>query len=204
MTIDVFGVGVGRTGTYSLKRALNQLGLGPCHHMEEVFQDMAVQVPTWSAAARDSADWRSIYAGYRSAVDWPTASFFRELAREFPSARFILTERDPEVWVDSFCATIYKGLACKGMAPPDMHGWLDMTNEVIAKSGFPAGLERDELVSAFEAHNESVKDTIPADRLLEYSITDSWGPLCEFLGVPVPDRPFPFTNDREEFWIRVL
>ncbi len=99
--MDVIGVGVGRTGTHSLKTAINKLGLGPCHHMEEVLQNMPVQVPLWSAAVNGSPDWRTIYSGYQSAVDWPTACFYRELLKEFPFAKFVLTQRSPENWADS-------------------------------------------------------------------------------------------------------
>lgn len=96
MTLKVIGTGVGRTGTYSLKLAINQLELGPCHHMEDVLHNMPVQVPLWSAAAAGTPDWSPIYDGFQSAVDWPTACFFRELAKAFPSAIFVLTARDPE------------------------------------------------------------------------------------------------------------
>lgn len=203
MTLSVIGTGVGRTGTYSLKLALNRLGVGPCHHMEEVLHNMPVQVPLWSAAAAGEPDWSSIYDGYASAVDWPTAGFFRELLSEYPSARFILTQRDPERWADSFGATIYTLLAGRDEAPPEMRDWLDMASRVIAKTGFPPGLDQDALAEAFKAHNEAVKQTIPADQLLLFEVKQGWAPLCEFLGVPVPDEDFPRTNHREEFWDRV-
>lgn len=203
MTLSVIGTGVGRTGTYSLKLALNRLGVGPCHHMEEVLHNMPVQVPLWSAAAAGEPDWSSIYDGYASAVDWPTAGFFRELLSEYPSARFILTQRDPERWADSFGATIYTLLAGRDEAPPEMRDWLDMARRVIAKTGFPPGLDQDALAEAFKAHNEAVKQTIPADQLLLFEVKQGWAPLCEFLGVPVPDEDFPRTNHREEFWDRV-
>lgn len=203
MAIHVIGAGLGRTGTYSLKLAINQIGFGPCHHMEEVLHNMPVQVPLWAAANNDQADWDQIYDGYKSAVDWPTACFFRELAQAYPEAKFILTERDPQRWADSFGATIYKLLAGKDQAPPEMRDWLEMASGVIAKSGFPQGLEHEDLKKGFVAHNEAVKAAIPADRLLVFEVKDGWGPLCDFLGVPIPDTDFPRTNDREEFWDRV-
>ena len=203
MTIQVIGAGVGRTGTYSLKLAINQLGLGPCHHMEEVLHNMPAQVPLWFAAVIGRPDWQTIYEGFKSAVDWPTACFFRELIQEFPSAKFILTQRDPEDWADSFGATIYELLAGKDQGPPEMKEWLEMADGVIAKTGFPGGLDRDDLIRAFVAHNEAVKATIPASQLLVYSVKEGWSPLCEFLNAPVPAEPFPRTNDRAEFWDRV-
>ena len=200
MTMQVFGAGVGRTGTYSLKLAINRLGLGPCHHMEAVIHDMPVQVPLWSAALAGRADWTAIYDGFDSAVDWPTAAFFRELIAAYPSAKFVLTHRDPEDWADSFGETIYKLLAGKDHAPPHMQDWLAMAGEVLAKSGFVAGLDRDALVKGFMAHNAAVKAAIPARQLLVYEVKEGWEPLCAFLGAPVPADPFPRTNSRIEFW----
>jgi len=203
MAMNIIGAGVGRTGTYSLKLAIDQLKLGPCHHMEEVLHNMPVQVPLWSTAVAGEPDWSKIYDGYRSAVDWPTACFFRELLKAFPSARFVLTQRDPEKWADSFGATIYKLLAGRDQAPDEMQAWLDMASDVIAKTGFPAGLDRDELIQAFIAHNDAVKETIPASQLLVFEVKDGWGPLCNFLGVAAPAEVFPRTNHLEEFWDRV-
>ena len=203
MAIQVFGAGLGRTGTYSLKLALNQLGLGPSHHMEEVIHHMLVQVPLWSAALSGRPDWETIYGGYQSAVDWPTAGFIRELFAAYPSARFVLTHRSPENWADSFGATIYKLLAERDAAPPEMKAWLEMANGVMSKTGFPVGLDRDGLIRGFVAHNDAVKRAIPAGQLLVYQVKDGWGPLCKFLNVPAPSDAFPRTNDRAEFWDRV-
>ncbi len=203
MTLQVIGAGVGRTGTYSLKLALNRIGQGPCHHMEEVLRNMPEQVPLWAAAVAGEPKWQQVYAGYASAVDWPTACFYKELLQEYPQARFILTQRDPERWADSFSETIYKLLAAKDGAPEEMRDWLAMASDVIAKNGFPPGLARDELREAFIAHNDAVKATIPAGQLLVFEVKQGWEPLCDFLGVAVPDEEFPRSNHREEFWDRV-
>lgn len=203
MGLKVIGAGVGRTGTYSLKLAINQVGAGPCHHMEEVLHNMPEQVPLWASAAADKANWSTVFSGYQSAVDWPTACFFRELLKEYPVAKFILTLRDPERWANSFSATIYKLIAEKDAVPKNMRAWLDMASSVIARTGFPLGLEHDELVRAFNAHNDAVKETIPESQLLVFDVRDGWGPLCDFLEVPVPAEDFPRTNHREEFWDRV-
>lgn len=201
--MHVISLGVGRTGTYSLKLALNQLGLGPCHHMEEVLLNQATQVPLWTAAADGHPDWSAIYAGYNSAVDWPTAGFRQELAATYPTTRFILTVRNPETWADSFSATIHQLGLERDRVRDEMRPWTDVAYRVIEKTGFRIGLDRPALLRAFEAHTEAVKATIPAERLLVYQVSDGWGPLCEFLGVPVPDAPFPRSNDRGEFWQKV-
>ncbi len=200
MSLKVIGAGVGRTGTYSLKISINQLGFGPCHHMEEVLHNIPVQVPLWNAAAAGDPDWATIYEGYQSAVDWPTARFYGELAAAFPEAKFILTHRTPESWAKSFSFTIYELLSHKAEAPDDKREWLEMASRIITDTGFTQGLDEAGLMRAFTAHNEAVKAAIPAERLLVYQVKDGWVPLCGFLGVPVPDGPFPRTNDRTEFW----
>ncbi len=203
MSLKVIGAGVGRTGTYSLKLAINQLGFGPCHHMEEVLHNMPAQVPLWLAASDGSPDWRAIYDGYGSAVDWPTARFFRELNEAYPDAKFVLTVRSPESWAASYSHTIQKLVAERAQTPVEVHEWLEMVYKVISQTGFPDGLTLDQLMAAFVAHNEAVKAAIPADRLLIFEVKQGWQPLCDFLGVPVPDEAFPRTNHREEFWDRV-
>lgn len=203
MSLKIIGAGVGRTGTYSLKLAINQLGLGPSHHMEEVILNMPRQLPLWQAAVAGRPDWGAVYDGYPAAVDWPTAGFHRELYAAYPTAKFILTHRSPESWIDSFSATIYKLIAAAEAAPEAMRPWLAMGTAVIAKTGFPLGLDRAALVAAFEAHIAAVKATIPAAQLLVYQVKEGWQPLCDFLGVPVPEGPFPRSNDRGEFWDKV-
>jgi len=201
--MQVIGAGVGRTGTYSLKLAINELGLGPCHHMEAVLQNISVQVPLWNEAVNGQADWQSIYRGFDSAVDWPTACFFRELLQAYPAAKFVLTIRDPGKWADSFAATIHKLIAEKDQAPPDKQAWLEMADRVITRTGFAQGLDQEQLARAYVVHNEAVKATIPHGQLLVFAVKEGWVPLCDFLGVDIPDTPFPKTNHRAEFWDRV-
>jgi hypothetical protein len=203
MALQVIGAGVGRTGTMSLRLALNQLGLGPCYHMIELVQNLPVNVPLWLSALDGRADWATIFKGYESAVDWPTAGFYRELHAVYPSAKFVLTVRSPESWAESFSETIYKLQAGGDRAPAAMKPWFDMANGVVLKSGFPFGLDVAGLAKAFVAHTDAVKAAIPADQLLIYEVKDGWDPLCGFLGKPVPAEPFPRTNSREDFWTAV-
>jgi hypothetical protein len=198
--MKVIGLGVGRTGTLSLKVALERLGMGPCHHMEEVLQNQPAQVPLWTAALDGNPDWQAIYSGYQSAVDWPTAGFLHELAAAWPSAKFILTVRSPQSWADSFSHTIYPFLTERERIKAEMLPWIDMAARVIAKTGFVSGLDSAKLRQVFEGHNEAVRATIPAQQLLVYQVKEGWEPLCKFLGLPVPAEAFPRTNDRSEFW----
>lgn len=198
--MKVIGAGLGRTGTYSLKLAINRLGFGPCFHMEAVLQDRQTQVPLWTEALDGSPDWTAIYDGFQSAVDWPTAAFYHALYKEYPAARFVLTVRSPESWADSFGATIARLVEGRDEAPEDMRPWLEMVRRLLDQNGLEAGLSRDALAERFSTHAEAVKAAIPAEQLLVFDVKQGWAPLCAFLGAEAPDEPFPRTNDRGEFW----
>lgn len=198
--MKVFGAGVGRTGTLSLKMALEQVGFGPCHHMTVVLEDRARHVPLWNDAVAGNPDWQAIYQGMQSAVDWPSATFFRELHQAFPEAKFILTHRDPATWAESFGETIYTALSGHDQAPKEVQPWLNMCLAVIGRAGFPLGLDKAALESRFIEHNEAVKASIPADKLLVTRVKDGWEPICRFLEIDQPEGDFPRSNDREEFW----
>jgi hypothetical protein len=200
MTLQLIGAGVGRTGTNSLRLALNQLEFGPCYHMSEFVLNVPVNLPLWQAALDGNPDWDAIYTGYASAVDWPTAGFFRELNAAYPQSKFILTVRSAEDWAESFSETIYKQLAGGDQAPAVFKPFFDLAHGVLLKTGFPFGLDIAGLANAFNAHTDAVKAAIPAARLLVYEVKDGWGPLCAFLGVSEPAEAFPRTNSRDEFW----
>ena len=200
MTIKVFSAGFGRTGTLSLKQALEQLGFGPCHHMEEVIKTGPAQVQLWSAAADGKPDFKAIFDGYHSAVDWPTAAFWREMAAAYPDAKVILSSRTPESWVKSFSDTILKVLLDRANWPPHMTDWLNMVTRVVIDRSLGGVTDPDGLLEVFKAHEAAVKAAIPADRLLVHSAKDGWEPLCAHLGVPVPSTPYPRTNSTEEFF----
>ena len=200
VTLRVVGAGIGRTGTFSLKHALERLGFGPCHHMIEVLGNMPEQLPLWQAAVAGQPDWGQIYRSYHSAVDWPTARFYRELHAAYPDAMFILGYRSPQSWAESFSQTIYLALSDISKAPEEQQDWLHMVTELITQNGIPPGLDVAELEKAFIAHADGVKAAIPPEQLLVFEAKDGWEPLCKFLNVPVPEESYPRTNDRAEFW----
>ena len=194
MTLQVIGAGFGRTGTLSLKLALERLGFGPCYHMVEVFRNPDA-VEWWNAAADGRPDWARIFTGYRACVDWPAATFYAALAETYPQAKVILTTRDPEDWFRSTQATIFPR-----ETPPDTDAPFDqMFRKVIGRLFDQRMREHDHVIDVFNRHNAEVKQRIPPARLLEYNVAEGWTPLCEFLGVPVPDEPMPRTNTTEEF-----
>lgn len=203
MTLAVISSGFGRTGTLSVKKALEQLGFGPCHHFENVMQ-APDQVPLWAAAvAGKDVDWDKLFAGYRAQVDWPGAHFWRELAAAFPDAKVIHTVRSAESWWDSFSPTIGKFmLTYEEMGlPPHIHQMCDAL-AVMFERTFGSGVadDRDAAIAAFNRHNEEVAETISPDRLLVFHVSEGWEPLCNFLGVAVPEGDFPHYNKVEEFW----
>jgi hypothetical protein len=199
MTIKVFSAGFGRTGTMSLKLALEELGFAPCHHMKEVIDNGAVQVPLWNAAVAGKPDFDAIYKGYDAAVDWPTAAFWRELAAAYPDAKVILSSRSAESWYDSISQTILSTLSVPEHWPPGAVEWFRMVTKVIDRS-LGTARDKESVIAAFHAQEAAVKAEIPASRLLVHQAKDGWGPLCAYLGVPVPATPYPRTNSKEEFF----
>lgn len=203
--MDVIGVGFGRTGTLSLKAALEMLGFGPCLHMLPLFEDPDRAALFHKAAAGDGDALTAGLAGHRSTVDWPGTYFWRELVQRYPAAKVVLTTRDPQQWYDSAYRTIYP--AAHAPAPqgvdPRMESVRAMTHAVVWDGQFGGRFaDRDHAVRVFEEHNAAVRDTVPADRLLDFEVRQGWEPLCSFLGVPVPREDFPRLNDTQQFQAR--
>jgi Sulfotransferase domain len=201
MTLAVIGAGFGRTGTLSLKGALEQLGFGPCYHMVEVIEHPE-HVGFWErAAAGDRVDWDQILSGYRAAVDWPACNFYAPLAEHYPEAKVILTERDPERWYESARATIFPRIT-RAVAPGDAVALARarMQRAIVIEQAFGGEIaDRAHVLAVFREHLAAVRRTIPPERLLVYRVADGWAPLCRFLGRPVPDAPFPHANSTEDF-----
>jgi hypothetical protein len=201
MTLEIIGPGFGRTGTNSLKLALEHLGFGPCHHMFEV-RDNPERLADWEAAARGAAvDWDHVFRGYRAQVDWPGARYWRELAAWFPDARVILTVRDPDEWFDSIQATIAPLIAARGTHPVELVNRIAAFGQrAIVEQTFDGRLsDRAHATHVFREHIDAVKAAIDPDRLLVFDLRDGWEPLCDFLGVAVPAEPFPRTNSSKQF-----
>jgi len=222
MTLDLIGVGYGRTGTASLRVALERLGFDPCCHMTEVMEKPEL-VRRWRRIGEGGpADWDGVLGGYRATVDWPGAAYWRELVDAYPHAKVVLTVRDPQRWFDSALNTIFKFpmrrrnvaerllyVAVRLVYPSSAQVPL-MLDRVLWNRvfdgrpfngrTFPDGVpDRDYAIDSFSRHNDEVKAYVPAERLLVFSVAEGWGPLCEFLGVPVPDEPFPRLNETEAF-----
>jgi hypothetical protein len=187
MTLAVIGAGFGRTGTFSLKRALEQLGFGPCCHGSEE-RHFKRGTEFWLRVFnRESIDWNEFFHGYRSTVDSPSCRFYLELAEKYPSAKVILTWRESNAWFDSYQKTILPMITSSNGG---------QYFSFLFGSEFH---DRDSVIAEYERHNAEVQTRIPAERLLVYEVKRGWQPLCQFLGVPIPDTPFPHVNLKSEF-----
>ena len=209
--LKVIGAGLGRTGTLSLKLALEALGFGPCYHMSELLNEPA-RLKYWQELRiRGTTDNAALFQGYRSVVDYPAAGLYRELLKLNPDAKVILTLRAPESWYKSTFETLYSSIPWSVSAKLKSL-WQLITNRHV-RNVFPVlrfaqdtiwlrqfgGRFADKAyaLSVFEAHTRDVKAHVPAAQLLVYEISEGWEPLCRFLGVPVPAMPFPRSNGRD-------
>ena len=211
MTIKIIGAGFGRTGTLSLKIALEKLGFGPCYHMYEVFQNPHV-VPLWrDAMERRAFQWASLFQHYQATVDWPGAAFYRELLNEYPDAKVILSVRDPDAWYNSAYNTIYKQTKDSEMHPEtwEEDDWaleiIEMLNALIWRGTFADRFDdREFAINVFRRHIDDVKATVPPEKLLIHEVKEGWVPLCQFLGLPVPEEPFPHANTSPNYRSEML
>jgi hypothetical protein len=202
MALGIIGAGFGRTGTLSLKQALERLLGQPCYHMFEVFSHPE-HADVWRRAAEGQAvDFDEVLAGYGATVDWPACEFWRELMAAYPEAKVLLSVRDPDRWYSSFSSTIERLLrrSLEGEPSAEVAPIVAMAERVIIERSFDGKMgDRADFIAAFARHNSQVQARVGPDRLLVYDVTEGWEPLCRFIGAPVPDEPFPNVNDRGFF-----
>lgn len=199
MGLRAIGAGCGRTGTASLKVALERLLGEPCYHMIEVFEHPDHSAIWRKAALGEATDWDALFAGYAAAVDWPTAAFWPELMQVYPGARVLLSLRDADDWWASASQTIFPSIESHPHAPPE---WKAMIADMFRTRWGAELNDREASIAAFNAHNARVLNTVPKERLLVWRTGEGWEPICRALGVPVPSEPFPRSNTREEFLAR--
>ena len=204
---EVLGVGFGRTGTKSLQEALQILGY-PCYHMFELMARKE-HLERWAAHARGEAPppLGTVFESFSASVDFPVCTYYEEVQREHPDVKVVLTTRDPERWYKSWLAleTFMAGLPMRAFAavfhPTRMI--LQVHRGTILERVFKGDLSKGNVLATMERHNEAVRERVPKGQLLEFQVTQGWGPLCEFLGKEVPDVPFPHSNEGDgEFWKR--
>lgn len=212
MTIKVIGAGFGRTGTLSLKAALEEVGFGKCYHMVELLKNPS-DVKFWEDASNGkTVNWDALFNNYQAIVDFPGYRYYRQLMQRYPDAKVLLSIRDPDSWYESTLNTIYK-------AKPT--GWqklkialslpfsqrlqhlirvFRMADKDVWLKDFQGKFEdKQYAIGIFNQHIEEVKRIVPSERLLVYQVKEGWEPLCHFLDVPVPEKPFPHLNERTTF-----
>jgi len=217
--VKVIGAGFGRTGTASLKAALEELGFGPCYHMYELFKHPQ-HVDFWKAAWRGEAvHWDEVLGDYEATMDWPACTFYEQLMERHPEAKVLLSVRDPEQWYESsrnnnyelarissgsFFSRLGFGLLLLlkfgtfSMRPLQIFPEID---EGTFEGRFE---DKRHTIEVFTRHNEEVKRHVPKEQLLIYEVKEGWGPLCEFLGVEEPEKPFPHVNEAAEIQRLIL
>ena len=196
MGLQIVGAGVGRTGTHSLKVALEQLLGGTCHHMMEMFE-RPDQIAAFTAAFDgEPTDWSAVLSDFTAMVDFPGSLFWREIAAANPDAPVLLSSRDAPGWYRSASNTIF--LAFDRM-PPELAPWMAAVRRGLHDRFSDDFTNEDAMIAAYEAHNAAVRAEVPADRLIDWTPGDGWGPICAALDLPVPAEPFPLTNTTAEF-----
>jgi len=214
--IRLIGAGLPRTGTLTQKLALEELGLSPCYHWVNVIADLD-QVALWDRALDGESPWEEVFGGSRATVDWPGGYFYRELMRFYPDAKVLLSVRDPQSWERSFRDTIWTMCHGDSLMPllsraraevdPRWRRYLALVDRMFwgPQGTFSEGhAEPQQLIEQMLRHNDEVRRAVPAERLLEWEVTEGWEPLCGFLEVDVPSTPLPHANDRDTFMQRVI
>lgn len=209
MTLKVIGAGFGRTGTWSTFAALNKLGF-PCYHMQEVIINKANKghLDFWRRVANSPPgsqhDWNQVLGNYTATVDNPACCVWQELMAAYPDAKILLTlhPRGAGAWYDSTIDTIY---FTENLWQFKVLEWLtpfgrkfgDMSRKLIWNRVLKGVMgDRDKAIARYNAYVEEVKAAVPPEKLLVFTVTEGWGPLCKFLDVAEPAEPFPNLNDR--------
>jgi len=199
MNLRVVGAGLPRTGTHSLKLALEHLLGGHCYHMSEIPGHPFELGPDWTLALAGGApDWEAMLSKYVATVDWPASMFWRELREAQPDALVLLSVRDSvETWYQSLNETILP-VARRALVPDwnEGRGLLDLFERFTGTAQWD---DPSRLMAAYERHNDTVKKSVPQNRLLVWSAPEGWAPICQALGLPISDEPFPWVNRRSEW-----
>jgi hypothetical protein len=213
--LKIIGAGLPRTGTLSQKAALEMLGFGPCYHMVNLLGDLS-KVDVWrrvyagELAAADALD------GFASSVDWPGSWYFEQLMDAYPDAPVLLSARDGDAWEHSMRQTIYDSIwgdslmadlaRARMRVDPAWDAYIRLMSDMWRDFGIVDGRDAAEgsLARAMEAYNDRVRETVPADRLIEWAPADGWEPLCSRLDIPIPEAPVPRLNDSATFKTMII
>ena len=211
----IIGAGLGRTGTLSTRSALKQLLGHPCYHGAVPFSERPDHVAPWveifSSGRLRPEIAKELLTGYSAGLDLTIFTWYKELMEIYPDAKVLLTVRDPERWFASYSyfhnivfRTLIQQPYSGVMTAMGLGYFIKFSREVLLSPTMPGILGRvnramlagkEEAVEVFNSHLAEVKAHVPADRLLVFDVKDGWEPLCNFLDMPIPDKPFPNVND---------
>ncbi len=200
--LDILGAGFGRTGTNSLKIALEKLGFGPCYHMYEITKNPG-HIDFWNAAALNSpVEWINFFKFYKATVDWPASAFVPQIYKAFKSSKVIITVRDPEEWYQSAKNTIFLTMAdWEANENPETRDRMKMAQKIVLDGVFSGKHDnKDHCIGVFNKHINKISNVVPKDKLLIFDVSEGWVPLCGFLNVEIPYEAFPDTNSRASFF----
>lgn len=197
--MDVIGAGLSRTGTMSTRAALERLGFR-CYHMTET-PLAGGHLDAWLkyTTGQSAMDWESLFKNYRASVDLPGCLFYKQILEAFPAAKVVLNVRDPDKWYDSLIRLStaleeYRPFVSDSASLEKFLRLSDVLGGILTKGDF----SRKNCLMSFEAHNASVREHVPEERLLVFRVQDGWEPLCQFLGQNIPEEPFPHLNEGED------
>lgn len=214
--LKVIGAGLGRTGTESLKMALEQLGFGACYHMFELMKHPEHGEEWEKLRHGEKPDYDHLFQGYQATVDFPACIYYREFMAQYPEAKVVLSVRDADKWYDSASKTLFRGIPSpilslmRGLGLffksvrvfVEGYEWAQM---LVHQNFFQGETHNREKIKAiFNAWNEEVQRTVPPEQLLIFEVREGWEPLCLFLNVPIPKTPFPHANASEGFQKNVM
>ncbi|KAI1173320.1 hypothetical protein F4777DRAFT_558436 [Nemania sp. FL0916] len=220
--VRVISAGQSRTGTVSMSFALEKLLDGPVlHGGTQILLRDDEYCSTWIKAyeAREVGDKeltlklvQKATAGFVATADLPPSDFMPEMMQLYPDAKVVLVRRDPEKWWNSVATLTSRTTPWwLSVAVAPIPGWryIPKFASVYCRSTLRlAGMDKKDCHPSdlihlggphiLTAHNEKVRSLVPREQLLEMDVSEGWGPLCKFLGVPVPEaEPFPRMNDAE-------
>ncbi len=194
--LRLIGAGLPRTGTSSMKSAIEQLTGGRCYHMFETGADGHVDL--WRRALDgEFSALEQVLDGFAASVDWPASAFWRELALACPDAPVVLSTRQtPEEWWASADRTVWS--AMRERRDGDRDEWTDMSLRLMDRFT-PDWSDQGPSIARYREHCDEVRSVIAPERLIECTPESGWAPLCEALGVDVPADDYPRLNTTDSF-----
>ena len=212
MALQVIGTGQARTGTTTLKIALEHLGFGKCYHMWELMNNPDHLKYFEKAEHGENVNWDELLVGYHSACDYPIIGYYKQFLEKYSNAKIIHTTRDAESWFKSMTGTVFWAIK---PTPARIFGMLirlpfsstlrkrlrilKFNERMISKFFGKDYKNKEQVIRNFNEYDKEVYNSIPKERLLVYDVKSGWEPLCKFLNVPVPSIPFPKSNSKDEF-----